>query len=243
MRWTELTLIVPTKNEALNIGRFLAAIPADIRIIVVDASTDNTLDIVRQTGRTAIRVLRDGGNIAAARQLASEAARTEWLLFTDADVLFAQDYFTALEKIQPDPRQGGIAGAKLSRGRHRLYYHLFSLWLRLCCAVGLPAATGSNMLVRREALLRAGGFDPRLSCNEDSELMWRLHRRGYRIDYAGTLRVYEFDHRRLDDGVLRKTLHSLTRCALLFSGLLHDTLRTHDWGYWRKGAGDKSKAP
>ena len=30
------------------------------------------------------------------------------------------------------------------------------------------------MLVHREALLACGGFDEALSCNEDSELVWRL---------------------------------------------------------------------
>lgn len=243
MHWTEITLIVPTKNEAHNVGRFLESIPTDIRIIIVDASSDGTGDIIRQTGRKSVRVLHDGGNIAVARQLAAENARTEWLLFSDADVLFAEGYFAALREIQPGPDHGGLVGAKLSRDRHRWYYCLFSMWLRLFCAMGIPAASGSNMLVRREALLRAGGFDRRLSCNEDSELMWRIHRHGYRIDYVGTLKVYEFDHRRLDDGVLRKTAHSLLRCALLFCGLLHGALRNHDWGYWRNGSGDKSKAP
>lgn len=121
----------------------------------------------------------------------------------------------------------------MSRDRYRYYYFLFSLCLRIFCTVGVPAASGSNMLVRRDALLQVGGFDRRLSCNEDSELIWRLHRHGYTIDYAGDLKVYEFDHRRLDRGVLRKTVHSLTRCALLFAGFMKGRVRNQDWEYWR----------
>ncbi len=235
MDLTDLTLIVPTKNEAHNIQRFLEAIPPEVSILIVDASSDGTDDIVRRHGRHQIRILRDGGNIATARQLGAERAQTEWLLFTDADVIFAGEYFRTLAALQADPRWGGIAGAKLSMDRHRFYYRIFSLGMRLLCAMGIPAASGSNMLVRRQALLAVDGFDRRLSCNEDSELMWRIRRHGYQVVYRGGLKVHEFDHRRLDDGLVRKTLHSLARCALLFFDLMPEALRKHDWGYWRRG--------
>jgi glycosyltransferase involved in cell wall biosynthesis len=234
MDLTDLTLIVPTKNEAHNIHRFLETIPAELPVLIVDASSDGTGDIVRRHGRSRVRILHDGGNIAAARQLGAEAACTEWLLFTDADMRFAEDYFATLAALPIGPRWGGIVGAKLSQNRHRTYYRLFSLGMRLCCAMGIAAASGSNMLARRKALLAAGGFDRGLSCNEDSELMWRIQRRGYRVVYAAGLKVFEFDHRRLDGGVARKTLHTLARCALLFFDLMPATLRRHDWGYWRK---------
>lgn len=228
----DITLIVPTKNEAGNIGRFLHSVPAGVPILVVDASTAHTCEVIQRCDRPEIVILRDGGNIAAARQLAAEHARTEWLLFSDADVIFSDDYFSILEDIEPRACHAGIVGAKLSRDRHRHYYFLFSLCLRFFCAAGVPAGSGSNMLVRRSALLQVGGFDLRLSCNEDSELIWRLHRHGYTIDYAGNLKVYECDHRRLDRGAFQKTVHSLTRCALLFAGLMNGRMKNQDWGYW-----------
>jgi glycosyltransferase involved in cell wall biosynthesis len=233
MDLTDLTLIVPTKNEAHNIRRFLNTIPRQVPVLIVDASSDGTEAIIRRLGRKKVHLLRDGGNIATARQLGAEKARTEWLLFTDADMLFAEDYFECLAGLRPEPRWGGIAGAKLSQDRHRAYFKLFSLGMRICCTLGLPAASGSNMLVRRRALLESGGFDLNLSCNEDSELMWRIHRHGYRVVYASGLKVFEFDHRRLDGGVARKTIHTLARCLLLFFDLMPAALRKHDWGYWR----------
>ena len=111
-RWTstDLTLIVPTKNEAHNIHRFLEAIPPEVPILIVDASSDGTDDIIRRQDRHRIRMLRDGGNIAAARQLGAERAQTEWLLFTDADVIFADDYFRTLAKLRTD-RAGAASPA------------------------------------------------------------------------------------------------------------------------------------
>jgi hypothetical protein len=145
-----------------------------------------------------------------------------------------------LRQIHPRPSVGGLAGAKLSRCRYRTYYRIFSQWLRFCCAVGVPAASGSNMLVRRSALREVGGFDQRLSCNEDTDLIWRLHRNGYRTVYECRLNVFEFDHRRLDRGLGRKTLHSLLRCALLVCGC-RSVLRGNDWGYWANNIDDSMK--
>ncbi len=232
MNLKHLTLIVPTKNEAQNIGAFLDSVPEEIQIIVVDDSTDHTCEIIRKKRRKAVQIIRDPGNIAAARQLAADHARTKWLLFSDADVMFAKNYFKTLRYISLREHQGGLVGAKLSRGRYRFYYRCFSKWLWLCCTLGLPGASGSNMLVCRRALMEVGGFDRRLSCNEDTELIWRLQKQGYEVDYSGKLKVFEFDHRRLDGGVLKKVTHSLVRCLLLLCGL-KSVLRKDDWGYWR----------
>jgi hypothetical protein len=138
-----------------------------------------------------------------------------------------------LQAIPVTKQHGGILDVKLSRDRFRCYYGLFSFWLKLICAIGIPGATGSNMLVLKEALIRAGGFDLSLTCNEDSYLMWQVKRSGYDISFSSRLRVYEFDHRRLDKGRIRKSLHSLIRCAVLFSGMFPDWVRRHDWNYWR----------
>jgi hypothetical protein len=95
------------------------------------------------------------------------------------------------------------------------------------------------MLINRSALMKIGGFDLRLACNEDTELIWRLQRSGHRISYDGRLKVYEFDHRRLDRGVIIKIIHSLTRCALLLCGF-GSLLKKNDWGYWRSRPKKKS---
>lgn len=241
MNLKEITLIVPTKNEASNINYFLDSVSCDMDIIIVDASTDNTCDLIQLRKQSSIQVIRDNGNISTARQLAAEHAKTNWLLFSDADVAFAKDYFEILSQINLSAHHAGLVGAKLSRKYYRCYYRFFSQWLRVCCAVGLPGASGSNMLVNRKALMKIGGFDLCLSCNEDTELIWRLQKNSYRIDYDGRLKVYEFDHRRLDQGVLMKIIHSLTRCSLLLFGL-KAFLKKNDWGYWRTRSKKESMA-
>ena len=98
--------------------------------------------------------------------------------------------------------------------------------------LGIPAASGSNLLIRQTAFQQSGGFDIRLSTNEDSEIAWRIQRLGFRVAFAPDLIVYARDHRRLQRGTLRKTLHSIVRCSLLYCNLMPDRWRGGDWGYW-----------
>lgn len=224
-----VTVIVPTRNEAQNIHAFLRSLPAWMSLIVVDASDDVTPDLVRLFRPDRTLLLRHRGHIAEARQFGAEHAQSEWLLFTDADVVFGPDYF---RRLRTQPAGDLVYGAKQSVQGYRTYYRWFAHGQQAAHWLGIPAASGSNLLVRRQVLQELGGFDLDLICNEDSELAWRAKRRGYDVRWAPELIVYERDHRRLRRGVLRKTAHSLARCALLYAGLLPKQWRRSDWGYW-----------
>lgn len=228
----DVTIIAPTRNERDNVAPFLASLPPDVPLIVVDASDDDTAERILALRPDRTRVERFPGNIPVARQRGALLAGTPWLLFTDVDVAFDPRYFDQLQALDVPAGCAGIVGTKRTRDRFRTYYALFTLGQRLCAWVGIPAATGSNMLIRRDALLACGGFDAALSVNEDSEVMWRCQRSGHRVRFAGNLRVFARDHRRLERGVLRKFGHSILRCVALYLDILPHRWKAADWGYW-----------
>jgi glycosyltransferase involved in cell wall biosynthesis len=237
MRLDQVTVIVPTRNEERNIVAFCRSLPADVWLIVVDASNDATPDLVRQLRPARTRVVCEPSNVVEARQIGARLAETEWLLFTDADVVFADDYGDRLAAEGDQMRCDVLYGIKLSRDRYQGYYRRFSWGQGMVHRLGIPAASGSNLLIRRETFWASGGFDLGLAVNEDSEIAWRLKREGYRVCFSSDLVVYARDHRRLEQGTLRKTLHSAIRCSLLYSGLMPARWRGGDWGYWSKGRG------
>lgn len=206
----------------------------------MDASEDTTADLIATLRPDQTLVIRHPGKIAEARQIGAEIARTPWLLFTDADVVFAPDYFDRLSTYQ---HYDACYGPKLSTDSFIRYYRWFERGQHLCQQLGIPAVSGSNLLMSRRTFLNVGGFDLRLTCNEDSELGWRIKREGYRIAFAPDLVVYARDHRRLRLGLARKMLHSLTRCLLLYLNLIPTRWRSRDWGYWahRPEASDSLK--
>ena len=238
MRLEDLTVAVPTKNEAANIGLFLASLDPCVALIVVDASTDDTPERIATLRPANTRVVRDGGTIPHARQIGLEQATTEWVLFTDADMSFGPDYWAAWERLTLSPRVGAVQGAKLSAdAAFRTYYRLFSFGIRAASWITLPAGTGSNMILRRSALLAAGGFDRALTANEDIYALWTVRRAGWRVSFAGGLKVYERDHRRLVQGRARKTLHGWIRPLMLMTGLGAGRVRKSSWGYWKDEEG------
>lgn len=84
-----ISACVIVKNEAANIGKWLANVKAFAsELIVVDTgSSDATLDILKQHN---IRYYRYDwqDDFAAAKNFALEKAQGDWVVFTDADELF-----------------------------------------------------------------------------------------------------------------------------------------------------------
>ena len=237
MRLEDLTIIVPTKNEAKNIAAFLCSLDREVQLIVIDASTDDTRSLIARYRPANTLLLEDPGNIPQARQLGADRANTPWLLFTDADMLFGKSYFEAWRKLEVGEQVGAVQGAKLSAdSEYATYYRLFSAGIGLLALINLPGGSGSNMIIRRQALHDAGGFDFDLSANEDTDVLWKVRRAGWRVVYQKALKVYEQDHRRLRQGILKKTLHSWTRSLMLLTGLGADRVRQSDWGYWKSGS-------
>lgn len=117
------SFVIPARNEVRDIARTLEGIggqQADSYEVIVidDGSTDGTLDLVRSR-RDAVRLFETTGGqgTAAARNLGIVHARSEVIVFLDADVVVPPDYleqlgliyargpdFVAVESRIPDAR-------------------------------------------------------------------------------------------------------------------------------------------
>lgn len=190
-----VSVVVPAYNAALTIRTALASVDAqgrdDIETIVVDdASRDATPQILRdeferRPGYTILLQARNAGP-AAARNAAVARARGVWVAFLDGDdawlpdrlgvqlALAAQHPAVALwcgdvvplDPAAPDtPRQETATAAPPVRDLplDEFVYH--------------NAVATSTVLVRREVLVAAGGFDTQFVGPEDYDLWMRLAQR------------------------------------------------------------------
>jgi hopene-associated glycosyltransferase HpnB len=189
--WPAVIAVVPARNEAAcmaeSIGSLLAQdYPGAFEVILVDDdSTDGTADIARQAAATAAdvrlrviagRPLPSGwtGKLWAVKQGTDAAAASpsspEYLLLTDADIVYAPDTLRRL--VAKADRNGLVLTSLMAKLRcdspaERALIPAFIFFFQMLYPfawVNRPsnptaAAAGGCMLVRAEALRRAGGID------------------------------------------------------------------------------------
>jgi succinoglycan biosynthesis protein ExoO len=199
-----VAVIIPVFNKERHVERAIRSAlsqtlaPAKI-LIVDDASTDGSREKIAGFSDPVITVLRrqtPGPGGYAARNVAIEAADTEWIAFLDADDAWTPDHLQSvagsISRNGDDPAigcvftgyqriyRGGRAvldayTRKIGRARdERLdFVGLLNVWLRLrACPVWTSAAT-----FRRRVLLEAGLFPAhRCSRGGDKDLWLRAAR-------------------------------------------------------------------
>lgn len=122
----QVTPLILTYNEALNIARALAGLSWAKEIVVVDSfSDDETVEIARSVPQ--VRVIQrtfDCHRNQWEFGLKETGISTPWVLALDADYVVTDEVVAELEKLQPDPHTFGyranfiycINGKKLRSG-------------------------------------------------------------------------------------------------------------------------------
>ena len=211
----DLTVIVPACNEEASIASSLHSLVSShgirLQIIAVnDRSTDGTADLMNRfvahhppaRNTHSIQVLHidqlPSGWLGKthAMHVAAEQARSKWILFTDADVIFAPDALhwisSCAETLGSDhfvvlpthARQGISESAMLS------VMHSLSQWVARYWKVNEAGSkeflgVGGFNMIRRDVYRTLGGFSPlRLEVIEDMSLGWMVKRAGFRSHVA-----------------------------------------------------------
>ena len=233
-----LTVIVPARNEMVDICACLESLLGQeypgLRVVAVnDRSIDATgamMEAVAEvsSGRLQVKHVVElpdqwlGKTHAMA--IAAMEADAEWLLFTDADVLFRAD---SLRRSMAYAMETGadhlvtVPTAILKRwdeGAMLGFFQIFGLWAARPWKVADPKAQrdvigiGAFNLIRRSAYEQVGGFEAlRMEIVEDIGLGRRIKRAGLRQRVAfgrGLVRVHWAAGATGLVGVLTKNLFS-----------------------------------
>ncbi len=200
----KISVVVPVYNEERNIAGLTAsfdrlALGDDDEVLFVDdGSADRSFELLSnyvQGKPRAFRLVRLPANVGRAEALNAGAreAKGDVLAFTDADAHPPVDWLQHVRRWFADPTVVAAGGAFApSNPDEGLvgWYHLGDRVMNEILSKGLTAnkLSGVNSAVRREALLKVGGFRREAWWAEDSDLCFRLKDLG-RIHYDSSVVV------------------------------------------------------
>jgi hopene-associated glycosyltransferase HpnB len=243
--WPSIVAVVPARDEADVIARSIGSLVAqDYKgsfqvILVDDQSNDDTAIIARALGSDKLTVMTGAprpagwtGKLWAVKQGIAQAGNADYLWLTDADIAHTPNN---LSKLAARAEAGKLVLTSLMAKLHcgnfaeRLLIPAFVFFFDMLFPFGwvndprnrMAAAAGGCMLVRREALERAGGIDAIRSEIIDDCAMGRLMKAQGPIwlgltDRSISLRPYGFaDIRKM---VSRSAYAQLSYSPLLLAG-------------------------
>jgi glycosyltransferase involved in cell wall biosynthesis len=225
----DASIIIPALNEEKYIERCLKSLreqdySGKYEIIVGDGqSTDKTVKIAE---RYADKVVSEPTpTIAAGRQKATEFAKGDILVSTDADVITPKDWLREVMSNFQDKDVVGMHGNILPYDGNWLdkqwCLDFFPPYSRLMIKLKRPSPPGSNFAMRRKVFKKVGGFNTKLVTGEDVDLAKRIQRHG-KFTFNPKAIVYVSSRRLRHWGYKRYILfHAINAFNLHFSPKRH----------------------
>ncbi len=214
-----MSFVVPAYNEEALLPSCLAAIRAEIErtgieaevIVVNNASTDRTADIAAAT--PGVRLVHEPTKgLVQARKAGFEASSGELVANIDADTLLPPGWLArVMAEFARDPELVTVSGPYdyydvpfRIRAAARVFYLVgFGTYSfnRYVLRVG-SMVQGGNFVLKRDALIRAGGFDPTFTFyGEDTDIARRMNRVG-RVKFTWALMAKSSGRRLRGDGLI-----------------------------------------
>ncbi|RSK38789.1 TIGR04283 family arsenosugar biosynthesis glycosyltransferase [Hymenobacter perfusus] len=209
-----LSVIIPTYNEADNIGRLVAELRRhdpdhSVEILVVDAgSADGTAEAARSAGATVLRSPKPGR--ACQMNHGARHATGEILYFVHADVGIHPGYVTTVRRAVRDGYPAGCYRFRFDSSHPLLRLNSYGTRFE-----GIMSRGGDQTLFITRALFEElGGFDEHYCIMEDFDIIRRIRRRARFLivphDVVVSARKYE------TNSWLRVQLANLTAFSMFF---------------------------
>lgn len=175
-------------------------------LLIDDASTDDTPKLAQALAAAhpdRIRVITQPSNqgLAAARNLGIEQAQATLAGALDADTCPCSTWLaTLVQQMQENEKLGLIGGPLIESEIHGLA----DRWRKTVMSqdwsplprTDIPFVFGHSHLVRKEAVLKVGGYDPSMRTNgEDHDISQKLLQANYQLAYDPQAKV---THHRTD---------------------------------------------
>jgi glycosyltransferase involved in cell wall biosynthesis len=198
------SIIIPTLNEQKCLPLLLEDLKTqsynNFEIIIVDGqSKDKTQNIVR-SNPTIKLLISDKKNVGHQRNLGGFQAKGQYLIFLDADsripVYFLEGIKYRTKVSNPDIFTCW-ADQLDENSKNKPIINMLNLEVELAKKTKFPIAFGAMMVCNRRIFNKHHGFDENIRYAEDTELVQRFVKNGYKFEVFKDPKYY-FSLRRLE---------------------------------------------
>lgn len=190
------SIVVPVLNAKQYLRDCLNSILAaaerypNCELIVLDnGSQDGSYELLLEEYSTRAQVQQIPGiPVSALRNRGAALAKGEYLAFVDSDCTIGEDYFEQANKLLKSGTD--VTGSKCGLPDHPHWVE--EAWHRIHADERdgpVKYINSGNLVVRREAFIKVGGFDETMISSEDADLGVRLNLAGFRIYQAQAVRA------------------------------------------------------
>ncbi len=218
----KVDVVMLTKDSEHILRKCLNSIYRNIpvnNLIVVDGySKDDTLNILKEFDEKYgnVRILRDKGTRAKAREIGIKNVETEWFMFVDSDVILCKNWFKKAKGYM-DSDVGAIWGVNVDivpNFNNKTYYKVA---LHVAREVFEIRGGLHDTLILHEAV-RDIKIPEHLHAYEDAYIINWIKEKGYRVIVCDN--IYCLHHRPPEDWHLKESIslaETEIRCGLVYS--------------------------
>lgn len=204
------SIIIPTLNEELllpklleQISKFIAKNKYEIELIISDGgSKDSTITIAsRYTNNIIKNKSNRQENISIGRNKGARLSNGDILIFTNADIMFADIdlFFDEIDHVLKNPNYIAYTCAveihplekifsdKLFLSFYNYYFHFLNI-------IGVGMGRGECQVIRKEIFELSGGYNENIVAGEDFDLFKRVRKIGH-IYFSHKNKIYESPRR------------------------------------------------
>lgn len=184
----KITIVVPCKNEEKYISHLLSHLQkqniGNTRIIIADASTDNTRFVINETKGSLNVEIIDGGPVSIAKNNGAALVNTPYILFIDSDVRFFSNSVIADAVFEIEKNDLDLIGLYVkcydNDWRAALGFKLFNV-INKIMSHWVPFAVGAFMLTRRSKFEELGKFPAKYETSEDFFLSKKYNPKKFKL--------------------------------------------------------------
>ena len=179
------SIVTPTLNEEKIICETLGALKKmapDAEYVVADGrSSDKTEQVALKCGAHVVFEGKGFRSIGAGRNAGARAAKSDILVFIDADTVPDKAFFPRMLKEFEDPSVVGVGCKIMPREltpMREFIFEILNLFVKLSVRLDRPSIAGNCVAYRRDAFFKISGFDEEMQASEDQDLCVRISRLG-----------------------------------------------------------------